>query len=133
MTASRLSVGIVLSLLSVGSVLPAQSGPGDAASKTRAIAASFSKFKNVSKTRRGVTRQKYKKVESEPVVKANPAEYSGTYEVPDLDFALNLSADNKGVVTGSGYEPLAESVKRAFTLRNGKMDGALLTATKVYA
>jgi hypothetical protein len=50
-----------------------------------------------------------------------------------MDFALQLRVDSRGVVTGSGYEPLNDGVRRTFTLRNGTVQGALLTATKVYA
>ena len=106
---------------------------GDAQSRTSVIAASFSKFKDVTKTRRGVTKSKYRRVESEAAVKANPADYSGTYEVPEIGFALQLRVDSRGGVTGTGYEPLSETVRRSFTLRNGTVQGALLTATKVYA
>jgi hypothetical protein len=124
----------VLSCLVVaGSVSAQTTGSASAAqSRTRAIAASFTKFKNVSKERHGIKKEKYLRVETEPVVKANPADYSGIYEVPGIAFALNLSVDRNGVVTGTGYEPLAESVRRRFTLQ-GRIQGALLTATKVYA
>ena len=35
---------------------------------------------------------------------------------------------------GDGYEPVGPdlSVRRKFTIRNGRIDGALLTATQVY-
>jgi hypothetical protein len=126
---------LVLSFLVAAANLPAQNTGSATAvqSRTRAIAASFTKFKNVSKEKRGVKKTKYLRVESEPVVKANPADYSGVYEVPGMGFGLNLSVDRNGVVTGSGYEPLNENVRRSFTLRNGRTQGALLTATKVYA
>jgi hypothetical protein len=123
----------VLGLSVTTGVLNAQGASGTTQSRTRAIAASFSKFKNVSKSRRGITKEKYMKVVSEPAVKSSPIEYSGVYEHPDMDFRLSLNVDANGVVTGSGYEPLSESVKRTFTLRNAKIEGALLTATKVYA
>lgn len=107
----------------------------DTQARSRAIAASFSKFKNVSKEKYGIKKAKYLKVESQPVVKPNGEEYSGTYEIPDLGFALHLRVDHSGAVAGEGYEPIASdpSVRRAFTLKDGKIDGALLTATKVYA
>jgi len=125
---------LILALSLPVGVVSAQSGTSSQAqSRTRAIAASFTKFKNVSKTKRGITKAKYLKVESEPVVKSNPADYSGVYQVPGMDFALDLSVDRNGVVTGSGYEVLSGSVKRTFTLRDGRVEGALLTATKVYA
>ena len=107
----------------------------DAQTKTQAIVASFNKFKHVTKQKHSIRKEKYKKVESEPVVKTNPEDYSGTYEIPDLGFAMHLRVDYTGKVEGGGYEPLMQdpAVRRTFTLRNGKIEGALLTATKVYA
>jgi hypothetical protein len=107
----------------------------DPQTKTKAIVASFNKFKHVSKEKHGIKKEKYLKVESNPVVKANPEDYSGTYEIPDLGFAMHLRVDHSGHVEGDGYEPLTPdpAVRRTFTLKNGKIEGALLTATKVYA
>jgi hypothetical protein len=119
--------------LGVGVASAQTTSTADSQSRAHAIAASFSKFKSVSKERHGIKKEKYRKVESEPAVRANPADYSGIYEVPELGFALNLTVDAKGAVSGSGYEALNESVRRAFTLRDGRVQGALLTATKVYA
>ena len=106
-----------------------------AQTRTQAIAASFSKEKHVVKEKRGVRLEKYKRVVSEPVVKANPQDYSGRYEVPDMGLAVQLRVDRNGTVEGTGYEPTGPdlSVRRSFTLRNGKIDGALLTATQVFA
>ena len=106
----------------------------DAQTKTQAIVASFNKFKHVTKERHGIRKEKYKKIQSEPVVKANPEDYSGTYEIPDMGFAMHLRVDHSGTVEGDGYEPLMQdpAVRRTFTLKNGKIEGALLTAMKVY-
>ena len=105
-----------------------------AQARSQAIAASFSKFKNVNKEKHGVTKAKYLKIESQPVVKANPEDYSGTYEVSDLGFAMRLRVDHSGKVEGTGYEPITDpAVRRMFTLRDGKIEGALITATKAYA
>ena len=122
---------IPLTTASAQQVVPSAS----AQTRTRAIAASFNKSKRVVKEKRGVRVEKYKEVRSEPVVKANPQDYSGTYEVPDMGFALQLQVDKSGNVTGTGYEPAGPdlSVRRRFTLTNGKIEGALLTATEVYA
>jgi len=124
-----------LNLLFVGAgVASAQVAASGAQARSQVIAASFSKFKNISKEKHGVTKAKYLKVESQPVVKANPEDYSGTYEVSDFGFALRLRVDHSGKVEGSGYEPIVDpAVRRTFTLRDGKIEGALLTATKVYA
>jgi hypothetical protein len=103
--------------------------------KAQAIAVSFNKFKNVSKEKHGVKKEKYLRVQSDPVAKANPEDYSGTYEVGDFGFALHLRVDRSGRVEGDGYEPLTtdRTVRRSFGLKNGRIEGALLTATKVYA
>ena len=115
------------------SQIPASTGNTQA--RSQAIAASFSKFKHLSKEKHGIRKEKYLRVQSDPVVKANPELYSGTYEIPEFGFAINLRADRSGRVEGNGYEPFGSdpSVRRAFTLKNGKVEGALLTATKVYA
>jgi hypothetical protein len=106
-----------------------------AETRTKAIAASFTKNKHVVKDKRGVRMEKYKRVESEPVVKANPQDYSGTYEVPEMGFAVQLRVNRDGSVEGTGSEPAGPDlfVRRSFTLRNGRIDGALFTATQVYA
>ena len=85
--------------------------------------------------KRGVRREKYKKIENEAVVKPNPADYSGTYEVPDMGLSIQLHVDKDGHVEGTGYEPVWPDarVSRRFTLRNARIEGALLTARKVYA
>jgi hypothetical protein len=126
---------VVLGLVFAVAPLSAQSvaSATETQSRTSTIVASFSKFKNVSKTRRGITKAKYLKVESEAAVKANPADYSGVYEVPGIAFGLNLTVAPNGVVTGTGNEALTESVRRTFVIRDGRVQGALLTATKVYA
>src|SRR4051812_29353266 len=102
--------------------------------RTQAIVASLDKTKHVVKERHGVRREKYRDVRNVPVAKANPREYSGAYEVPDLGMGLELRVDSNGNVEGTGYEPMGGdlSVRRTFSLTNGKVDGALLTATKVY-
>ena len=125
---------LILSLVDVGVIsaqVPASAG---AQAQSQAIAASFSKFKNVSKEKHGVSKSKYLKVESQPAVRANPEDYSGTYEVSDFGFALRLRVDHSGKAEGTGYEPIADpAVRRTFTLRDGTLEGALITATKVYA
>ena len=128
---------ILAGALAPFSSVPAQPALSSASAQTRtqAIAASFTKSKHVVKEKRGVRIEKYKRVESESVVKPNPQDYSGTYEVPDMGFAIQLRVARDGTIEGTGFEPVGPdlSVRRSFTLRNGKIDGALLTATQVYA
>jgi hypothetical protein len=111
-----------------------QSSASSAAQRTQVIAASFSKSKHVVKERRGVRVEKYRDVRSTPAVRVNPAEYSGRYEVQDMGFVVDLRVDANGIVTGSGYEPMGgdQSVRKTFRLVDGKIDGALLTATQIY-
>jgi hypothetical protein len=122
---------IPLDIASAQQVVPSAS----VQTRTRAIAASFSKHKHVVKEKRGIRVEKYKDIRSEPAVRADPQDYSGTYEVPDMGFAIQLQVDQSGNVTGTGYEPTGPdlSVRRRFTLKNGKVEGALLSATLVYA
>lgn len=129
-----------MSLLATASVFAAfaptvrQARAQTTETRTSAIVASFNKSKHVVKERHGVRLEKYKDVRSEPVIKANPEDYSGTYDVPDMGFGVQLRVDRNGNVQGTGYEPVGDdgSVRRTFTLRNGRIEGALLTATQVY-
>jgi len=133
---SVLIVSIACALISVAPAAAQQTLPSASAqTRARAIAASFNKSKHVVKEKRGVRIDKYKEVRSEPVVKANPQDYSGAYEVPDMGFGIQLRVDRNGHVEGTGYEPAGPdlSVRRRFTLRNGKIEGALLTAMQAYA
>ena len=112
-----------------------QPGVAAAESRTRAIVASFNKSKHVVKEKRGVRKEKYLDVRSVPVVKQNPADYSGEYEEAELGFSLRLRVDRDGKVEGTGYEPLNgdSGVSRSFQLRDGQIRGALITAKRVYA
>jgi hypothetical protein len=125
---------LTLSFVDAGVVSAQSPPPARAQAKSRAIAASFSKFKSLSKEKYGIKKAKYLKIESQPAVKANPEDYSGTYEVSDLGFAMQLRVDHSGNVEGTGSEPIADpAVRRTFTLRDGKIEGTLITANKVYA
>ena len=97
--------------------------------KAQAIAATFNKHKNVVKEKHGVRMEKYKDVRAEPVVKQNVTDYSGVYEVGDLGFLINIQVSNDGSIQAIGYE---QGRSRAFKLENARIEGALLTASKVY-
>src|SRR5215475_10177551 len=109
----------------------------DAQKKTDEIVASLNKKKEEVKEKYGVRKEKYKEVRCEPVVKADPSAYSGRYEASELGLgnSLSLRVGNDGRVDASGYEPAETGVKEArqFVLRNARIEGALLTAEKVYA
>ncbi len=99
--------------------------------RSQAIAAEFTKHKELSKEKYGVRKVKYKDVRSEPAIKQNAREYAGVYEVSDLGEMLSLQVDSNGRIQGNGYERQGEQT-RTFNLQNARIEGALLTATKVY-
>ena len=129
-------LGVLMVSLACAAVgLSQQPGVAATESRTRAIVASFNKSKHLVKEKRGVRKEKYLDVRSEPAVKQNPADYSGEYEDAGLGFSLRLRVDRDGKVEGTGYEPLNgdAGVSKSFRLRDGQISGALITAKKVYA
>lgn len=92
--------------------------------RTSELAAAFTKTK--FKQKRGTSR--YKEMHAEPVVRSDRASYSGAYHVSGMEYSLRVDVAANGRVTGSGDDD-----GRTYTLRDGRVDGALLTATKVYA
>jgi hypothetical protein len=64
-------------------------------------------------------------------VRLDHGEYSGIYEADGYKLDLRVSPD--GGATGSGFDSFASGDKQmSFTLRNAKIDGALISGTKVY-
>jgi hypothetical protein len=59
-------------------------------------------------------------------------EYSGLYEADG--YGLDLHVERGGAVTGGGYDTIDfDSSRRLdFTLKDARIDGALLTAVKIY-
>jgi hypothetical protein len=108
----------------------ARARQSDAQQRARELAAQFNKSKHSVKEKRGVRVEKFLEIRSEPAVKTNVAEYSGTFEADsDCLFAIRVGAD--GSVEASGCEPLSERTRK-FALRGARVNGALLTGTKVY-
>ena len=103
--------------------------------RTQTIVASFNKKKHVVKEKYGVRKERYKEIRCEPAIKQDIKDYSGTYEVFDLGYSINLQVASNGKIEASGYEPatLNSTSGRQFTLKDAKIEGALLTATKVYS
>jgi hypothetical protein len=132
---SRFPVIMAASALYAGVALAQQTRVAGSELRAQAIVASFNKSKHVVKEKYGVRKEKYLRVQSVPAVKQNPTDYSGAYEGTDVRFSLQLRVDASAKVEGSGVEPLNDEtgVSRSYTLRDGRMTGALITATKVYA
>ena len=94
-----------------------------ASDRTDEILGAFTKHKHVNKQKRGVTKARFAQRHGEAA-----GAQSGTYAVDGLDYSLQLTVGADGSVRGSGNERA-----RTFTLRNARIAGSLLTATKVYA
>ena len=98
--------------------------------RARELAAHFNKDKHKVKEKRGVRLEVFLEMRGEAAARENPAEYSGVYESePGYAFELRVGAD--GSAEGRGAEPSPQGARR-FTLRDGRVAGALLTGTKVY-
>ena len=132
---ARLPVIMAASVLLAGIASSQQTRIAGSELRTQTIVASFNKSKHVVKEKQGVTKEKYLRVQSVPAIKQNPEDYSGAYKGSDARFSLQLRVNRNGLVEGTGIEPLNDdaTVSRSFTLRDGRMSGALITATKVYA
>lgn len=114
---------VLLIACGIGAVSQQLSGQ----TRAQELATAFNKNKHVVKEKYGVRREKYKDVRSEPAIKQNIAEYSGAYEVTELGYVINVQVGSDGRVQASGSDK-----GRTFTLENARIDGALLTASKVY-
>ena len=98
--------------------------------ESQEIAALFNKTKHKVKEKRGVRIEVYVDIKSEPFIKQNIAEYAGEFKADTGDrFTLNIDAN--GQIEASGSEPSPQKSRR-FTLKDARIEGALLTGTKVY-
>jgi len=121
-----------VALVTLLAACPAIAAPQRSSSQLRAqqIAAAFSKQKHLVAEKHGVRKEKYKDVRSEPMVKQDITEYSGVYEVPDLGDVIDLRIGRDGRIQADGHD--SDQPSRTFVLANGKIEGAVLTAVKVY-
>ena len=106
----------------------------DSTQKTQELIAALDKTKYKKKEKKNISIEFYMDIRNEPVVKANPAEYSGSYRGEDASYQMDIQVPQSGSVTGSGRDMVDfdNGIARSFTLRDGHIQGALLTATKVY-
>ena len=121
-----------LALVTILAACPAIALPQQSSRQSRAqqVAAAFSKQKHVVAEKRGVRREKYKDVRTEPLVKQDISQYSGVYEVVDFGDEIDLRIGSDGRIEANGHD--SDQPSRTFVLENGKIEGAVLTATKVY-
>lgn len=106
----------------------------DAQQKTQELTAALSKSKYKKKEKNNFSFERYIDIKSEAAAKNDVREYAGNYETEDSNFRVELRIANNGNIEGSGYETYFQTGSREnFTLRNARIEGALLTAEKVYA
>lgn len=102
-----------------------------------AMALDKNKYKNKQKSKNGVdvSVETYLDLKHVPVVKA-PAGYSGRYADEYGGFSLDLKVASDGAAEGRGVDTANGDVnasKMSFTLKNARVNGAVLTADKVFA
>lgn len=95
--------------------------------RTADLVAMFNKTKHVSKNKRGVKKEMFIEIKSAPVVRKEPASYSGRYVEPGFDFTIDMQVRPDGGAAGKGSDD-----RGAYTLLDARVQGAMLTATKVY-
>ena len=125
-----LIVGFVL-CIGLGSATYAQ----DATKQTQDLVAALDKTKYKKKEKKDISIEVYVDVRNEAVVKRDPAEYSGLYESSESGYGLKIRVAHDGSVTGNGYDSTIngeDSQRVDFTLKDARIEGALLTATKLY-
>ncbi len=105
----------------------------DNGQKTQTLIAALGKTKYKKKEKKNFSFEFYVDVKSEAVVKNNVQDYAGTYESEQADYRIELRVAPDGKIEGSGYDSDFNSSKtRNFTLREARIEGALLTATKIF-
>ena len=104
------------------------------AGKAQEIASALDKTKYKKKDKPNFSIEIYIDVKNEPVLKGTAAEYAGEYASDDSDRCLSLSVAPNGEVTGIGRDtsPFDDARSLNFTLHDARIDGAVLSAVKVY-
>jgi hypothetical protein len=103
----------------------------DSAQRTRDLVASLDKTKYKKKEKANISIEVFVDIKNEAVTKNDRSAYSGIYEAEGYKLDLQVSSD--GSATGSGVDSFASGDKpMSFTLKNARVDGALLSGTKVY-
>ena len=104
----------------------------DASQKTRELVAALDKTKYKKKEKGNVTVEVYVDIKNEPAVR-DANSYAGNYQSEDGSYQLTLNVEGSGAASGNGYDMVNDNNRRhAFTLKDARIEGALLTGTKVY-
>lgn len=125
-----LRISIMLAVvLAIGAVCGVQAQ--DAGNRARELAASLDKTKYKKKEKKDVSIEFYIDIRNEAAARSDLAGYSGTYLSDGYKIDLTVSLD--GRAAASGYDsPMGNGKAVNFELRDGRVDGAVLTGVKVY-
>jgi hypothetical protein len=122
-------IALIVSLLLSATNIFAQQQQPAASDRAQTLAAALDKTKHKVKEKHNVRVEAFVEVKNEPVVKNNPKDYAGDYETQeDSGWTLNLRVADDGAVEASGVD----REKGRFVLRDARIEGAVLSATKVY-
>lgn len=126
---------LIVAICSIGMM----SGIPAAAQDAAALAAALdkNKYKKKEKIKNGVDHsvELYIDIKHVPVVRT-PEAYSGRYADEHGGFNLDLKVASDGSAEGSGVDTIngdSQANKITFTLKNARVNGAVLTATKMFA
>ena len=105
----------------------------DAGQRARDLASALDKTKYKKKEKQNIKIEIYVEIRNAPSVK-NPSDYSGVYQAEDSGYRLNLRVSSSGLAEGGGYDSInfGDGQKVNFTLKDARVEGALLTGTKVF-
>ena len=103
----------------------------DAGQRASELAASLDKTKYKKKEKRNFSFEFYIDIKNVSAERPDATQYSGHYWADQNWLDLRVSAN--GAAEGSGYDrSMINNKQMSFTLREARISGALLTATKVY-
>jgi len=97
--------------------------PAPAQSRIDVLAREFSKKKDATKSKHGVTVRKYYEVVSVPW-RASPAEYAGHYTSETIVLDVRAGANDEVLVSGTDTRP--------FEVRDARITDGVLSGLKVY-
>jgi hypothetical protein len=98
------------------------------------LAAALDKTKYKKKEKRDITIEIYIDIKNTPAVLASPAEYSGRYICETGESRIDVAAAGDGSFTATGEDAIDVNGNEhgKFTIRDGRIDGAVLTGTRVF-
>jgi len=104
----------------------------DAGAQANALISQLDKVKEKRKEKKDLVIETYLEIKNTAATR-KPAELSGRYAEENGSYSLDLQVSGDGTATGSGTDTLGVEARIAgFKLRDARVQGSLLTGTKVY-